>query len=52
MPRKCSICIHKRRNEIEIALFAGKSFRHIASQFGINYQTIPPCFDVNLSGSM
>ncbi len=40
MPRKCSICIHKKRNEIENALLENKSFRHIASQFGINYRSL------------
>ena len=41
MPRKCSICSHKKRNEIELALIEGKmSFRHIASHFGVNYRSL------------
>jgi len=40
MGRKCSICIHKKRKEIEEALLENQSLRHIASQFGINYRSI------------
>lgn len=36
MPRKCSICIHEQKNEIETAVGMGQSYRTIAHQFHIS----------------
>jgi hypothetical protein len=41
LSRKCSICVHKKRNDIEKLLVEGAlSFRHIASQYGVNYRSL------------
>jgi len=40
MPRKCSICTHKKRNEIERDILDSVPFRHIASQFGVSYRAV------------
>ncbi len=34
MPRRCTVCDHDQREEIDRALVAGGAFRHIASRFG------------------
>ena len=34
MPRKCTVCTHGARAEIERALVAGETFRNIAERFG------------------
>ncbi|MBI4916891.1 MAG: hypothetical protein HY825_13670 [Acidobacteria bacterium] len=34
MPRSCSVCVHPRRAEIEAAIVAGETFRHMAARFG------------------
>jgi hypothetical protein len=34
MPQTCTLCKHPRRNDIDRALLAGDSFRHIAAQYG------------------
>jgi len=34
MPRKCTVCTNERRVEIDLAILQGKSYRHIAAQFG------------------
>jgi len=34
MPRACSICTHRQRAEIEIALASGASFRNVAGRYG------------------
>lgn len=33
MPRTCTVCTHPKRSEIDKALLAGDSYRHIASRF-------------------
>ena len=33
MPRKCTVCTHEARAEIDRALVAGDTFRHIAARF-------------------
>ena len=33
MPRTCTLCKHPQRDELDRALLAGDSFRHIAAQF-------------------
>jgi hypothetical protein len=41
MPRKCTICEHKKRKEIDLALAVdGASFRNIASRFKVGYQSL------------
>lgn len=34
MPRRCTICTHEKRGEIERALIRGEPFRDVASRFG------------------
>jgi len=36
MPRKCTICSHDQRDEIDAALVAGESYRTIASRFDVS----------------
>lgn len=36
MSRTCSVCSHAKRAEIEAALLAGESFRHIAAQYAVS----------------
>ncbi len=36
MPRRCTICTHKERSEIDSALVVGEKFRHIAVQFHVS----------------
>lgn len=35
MPRRCTICTHPQRREIELAVAAKRPFRDIASRYGI-----------------
>ena len=34
MPRTCTLCRHPQRDQLDRALLAGDSYRHIASQYG------------------
>ena len=36
MPRKCTVCIHPQRTEIEKALLDGESYQSIADRFGLS----------------
>lgn len=36
MARRCSICAHERRGDIDALLLEGAPFRHIASRFGVS----------------
>ena len=36
MPRRCTICGHAKREDIDAALVSGDPFRHISAQFGIS----------------
>lgn len=40
MPRTCTICSHPKRAEIEAAIVAGSSYRHISSQFDVGYKSV------------
>ena len=40
MPRKCSICIHPQRDEIEEAMIRGDSLRDIASRFAVGKNAV------------
>ncbi len=44
MPKKrgrpCSICINKKRCQIDQCVLSGDSYRHIASQFKIGYKSL------------
>lgn len=40
VPRRCTICIHKKRNEIENVLIENQPFRAIASQFGVSHKSL------------
>ena len=41
MPRKCSLCNHERRQELEHALLRGDSHRAIAQQFTVPRGAVP-----------
>lgn len=34
MPRKCTVCAHPRRRDIEVAIATGQSYRAVARQYG------------------
>jgi hypothetical protein len=36
MPKKCSICVHQKRKEIESAILEGKPLRLVASRFSVS----------------
>ena len=40
MPRKCCICIHDERQEIERAVLAGDSYRTIAQRFAVSRDAV------------
>ena len=40
MPRKCSICIHERRAEIERSVLAGDSYRTVAQRFDVSRDAV------------
>jgi hypothetical protein len=40
MPRKCSICIHEQRPEIERSVLAGDSFRTVAQRFRVSRDAV------------
>jgi HrpA-like RNA helicase len=40
MPRKCSLCIHARRQEIEQALLCGDSYRIVAQRFTVSRDAV------------
>jgi len=40
MPRKCSLCIHDKREEIERALLGGDSYRTVAQRFGVSRDAV------------
>ena len=40
MPRKCSICIHPKRQEIEEASLRGESYRRISTDFSVSEEAL------------
>jgi hypothetical protein len=40
VPRKCSVCIHDRRHEIEQALLCGDSYRTVAQRFTVSRDAV------------
>ena len=40
MPRKCSVCTHAHKDEIDEALIAGEPIRDIGRQFGVDKSSI------------
>ena len=40
MPRKCTICAHTNRNDIDLLLVDGVSFRNIAEQYSLSTTAI------------
>lgn len=40
MPRKCSICTHDKRDEIDLALTSSDSYRIIADRFGVSVTSL------------
>ncbi len=52
MPRKCSICIHDKRNEIDQALVARNPFRTIAGQYGVSKSALVRHHDDHLPAAL
>jgi hypothetical protein len=40
MPRKCSICRHPKRHQIEADLQAGSPYRDVARQYGLSKDAV------------
>ena len=40
MPRRCTICSHAERNEIDAALISGRPNRRIAAHFGVSETSV------------
>jgi len=40
MPRKCSVCVHPKRNEIDEKIVARESYRAIARQYGLSKDAV------------
>jgi 3-methyladenine DNA glycosylase Tag len=40
VPRKCSLCIHERRYDIEQAMLAGGSYRVVAQRFAVSRDAV------------
>lgn len=40
MPRRCTVCIHPQRDEIERAIARGESYRSIAHQYSVSHTAI------------
>jgi hypothetical protein len=40
MPRKCSICVHQQKTEIERSLLAGDSYRTVAQRFDVSRDAV------------
>ena len=40
MPRKCSLCIHDRREQIEQVLLCGDSYRMVAQRFAVSRDAV------------
>jgi hypothetical protein len=40
MPRRCSVCIHPDRQQIDQAIVSGNSYRTVAQQFAISRDAV------------
>jgi hypothetical protein len=40
MPRKCTVCDHDQRHDVDIALVRRKPYRHIAARFDVTTQAL------------
>ncbi len=38
MPRRCTVCVHPKRKEIDRAFIAGRTYRTITDRFGVTRQ--------------
>ncbi len=52
MPRRCTICAHKKRSAIDKALVARQPFRAIARQFTVSKDALIRHHDDHLPGSL
>ena len=52
MPRRCTVCIHKRRSKIDQALVERRSFRAIARQHSVSKDALVRHFDDHLPASL
>ncbi len=52
MPRKCTICAHKKRSAIDKALVARQPFRTIAAQFQVSTSALVRHSDDHLPSSL
>jgi hypothetical protein len=40
VPRRCTVCMHPNRHEIDVAIARGDSYAMIANRFGISWQSV------------
>ena len=52
MPRKCTICTHKKGSQIDKALVERKAFRNIAEQFRVSVGALVRHSDDHLPASL
>lgn len=52
MPRKCTICHHNKRADIDAALVERQPFRHIAAQYGVSTSALVRHSDDHLPAAL
>ena len=52
MPRRCTICTHKKRSDIDQALVERRPFRHIAAQFDVSTSALVRHHDDHLPAAL
>ncbi len=52
MPRRCTVCTHDRRADIDQALVARRSFRYIAGQYGVSKSALVRHHDDHLPAAL
>ncbi len=52
MPRRCTICAHKKRSTIDRALVERQPFRSIADQFGVSKTSLIRHHDDHLPAAL
>jgi hypothetical protein len=52
MPRKCTICHHEKRDEIDAALVERQPFRHIAAHYSVSTSALVRHSDDHLPASL
>jgi hypothetical protein len=52
MSRVCTVCLHARRRQIDLALVGGTSMRGVAAHFGLSEQSIRRHFDGHVTQAL